>query len=47
VVLKVKLTRKGRALLRKRGRLKAVLTLTATDAAGNTLTRAKTIRVRR
>ena len=47
VLLKVKLTRKGRALLRKRGRLKAVLTLTATDAAGNTLTRAKTIRVRR
>lgn len=47
IALKVKLTRKGRALLRKRHRLRAVLTLTAADAASNTQTQKKTIRVRR
>jgi Ca2+-binding RTX toxin-like protein len=47
VALKVKLTRKGRALLRRKHRLRAVLTLTATDAANNTQTQKKTIRIRR
>lgn len=47
VLVKVKLTRKGRALLRKRKRLRAVLTLTVRDAANNTATQKKTVRVRR
>ena len=47
VALKVKLTRKGRALLRRKHRLRAVLTLTASDAANNTRIQKKTIRIRR
>ena len=47
VVVKVKLTRKGRTLLRKKKRLKAVMTLTVRDAANNTATQKKTFRIRR
>ena len=46
VLVKMKLTRRGRALLRKRGRLRATLRLTVTDAAGNRGSLRKSLRLR-
>jgi hypothetical protein len=46
-LVKMKLTPKGRALLRRKKRLKAVMTLTVRDAANNPATQKKTLRIRR